>query len=105
MTTPDLSRSLGWAAVDWIEHYLIHGPGDVQGQRIELDDEFTEFIVRGYLLDAHGDRMVRRALLSRAKGRSNSRRWVRVVSTIGPMPARCHHGGTSTRRASRSAAR
>jgi hypothetical protein len=72
MTSPDLSRSMGWAAADWIEHYLVHGPGDVQGQRIELDDEFTEFIVRGYVVDAKGDRLVRRAFLSRAKGRSKS---------------------------------
>jgi hypothetical protein len=70
-TATDL-RSLGWAAIDWIEHYLVHGPGDVQGQPIELDDEFAEFIVRAYVLAAHGDRIVRRAFLSRAKGRSKS---------------------------------
>ena len=70
--TSDLRRSLGWAAVDWIEHYLVHGPGDVQGQPIELDDEFVEFIVRAYVVDYRGDRLVRRAFLSRAKGRSKS---------------------------------
>lgn len=72
MSLPDLSRSLGWAGVDWIEHYLVHGPGDVQGQPIELDDEFAEFVVKCYLVDATGDRVVRRAFLSRAKGRSKS---------------------------------
>lgn len=70
--TTDLGLSLGWAAVDWMEHYLVHGPGDVQGQRIELDDEFAEFIVRAYLVDKSGARLVRRAFLSRAKGRSKS---------------------------------
>lgn len=68
----DLSRSLGWAAIDWIEHYLVHGPGDVQGQPIELDDEFAEFIARAYAVDAKGERLVRRSFLSRAKGRSKS---------------------------------
>ena len=28
--------SLGWSAISWIEHYLVHGPGDVQGQPVEL---------------------------------------------------------------------
>ena len=36
--------TMGWAAISWIEHYLVHGPGDVQGQPIELDDEFAAFI-------------------------------------------------------------
>jgi hypothetical protein len=48
--------SLGFAGVDWIEHYLVHGPGDVQGQPIELDDEFAAFIVKAYRVDARGDR-------------------------------------------------
>jgi hypothetical protein len=71
MTTPE--PSLGWAAIDWIEHYLVHGPGDVQGQPIELDDEFATFIVKAYAVDPKtGERCVRRAFLSRAKGRSKS---------------------------------
>lgn len=65
-------RSLGWQAIDWIEHFLVHGPGDVQGQSIELDDEFASFIVRAYRVDARGNRLVRRSFLSRAKGRSKS---------------------------------
>ena len=70
-TTP--SPSLGWAAIDWIEHYLVHGPGDVQGQPIELDDEFAAFIVKAYRVHPKtGARIVRRAFLSRAKGRSKS---------------------------------
>ena len=64
--------SLGFAAVDWIEHFLVHGPGDVQGQPIELDDEFAAFIVKAYEVDRRGDRRVRRAFLSRSKGRSKS---------------------------------
>ena len=65
--------SLGWAAIDWIEWFLVHGPGDVQGQAVELDDEFAAFIVKAYRIDPKtGERLVRRAFLSRAKGRSKS---------------------------------
>lgn len=72
MAAPDPLLSLGFAAVDWIEHFLVHGPGDVQGQPIELDDEFAAFFVRAYAVDKRGERRVRRAFLSRAKGRSKS---------------------------------
>lgn len=72
MTTTDGFLSLGFAAVDWIEHYLVHGPGDVQGLPIELDDEMAAFIVKAYRLSVVGDRRVRRAFLSRAKGRNKS---------------------------------
>jgi len=65
-------RSLGFYAIAWIEHFLVHGPGDVQGQPIELDDEFAAFILKSYALNEDGSRRVRRAFLSRAKGRSKS---------------------------------
>lgn len=64
--------SLGFYAVAWIEHFLVHGPGDVQGLPIELDDEFAAFILKAYALNGDGSRKVRRAFLSRAKGRSKS---------------------------------
>lgn len=65
-------QSLGFYAVAWIEHFLVHGPGDVQGQLIELDDEFATFVLKSYEVDDRGYRKVRRAFLSRAKGRSKS---------------------------------
>lgn len=65
-------RSLGFYAIAWIEHFLVHGPGDVQGQPIELDDEFAAFILKSYALNEDGTRRVKRAFLSRAKGRSKS---------------------------------
>lgn len=71
-TTPEPFLTLGFAGIDWIEHYLVHGPGDVQGQPVELDDEFAAFIVKSYQVDAKGNRKVRRAFLSRSKGRSKS---------------------------------
>lgn len=58
--------------IDWIEHYLVHGPGDVQGQPIDFDDEFAGFVVRCYELRPDGRRRKRRAFLSRAKGRAKS---------------------------------
>lgn len=65
--------SLGPYLVETIEHYLCHGPGDVQGEPIEIDDEFYEFIVRCYQLDpVTGRRIKRRAFLSRPKGRAKS---------------------------------
>ncbi len=65
--------SLGPEIVAWIETFLCHGPGDVQGSPIELDDELFEFVVRCYRLDPQtGKRVYRRAFLSRAKGRAKS---------------------------------
>jgi phage terminase large subunit-like protein len=65
--------SLGPALVQWYETYLVHGPGDVMGDPIEIDDEFYEFLVRAYRLDPEtGRRVYRRAFLSRAKGRAKS---------------------------------
>src|SRR3954469_1161771 len=78
--------TLGFAAVDWIEHFLVHGPGDVQGQRVELDDEIAGFIVKAYRVDDQGQRKVRRAFLSRAKGRnkSGSAGWIADFEALGP---------------------
>lgn len=70
--TPEPFRSLGFYAIAWIEHFLVHGPGDVQGRPIELDDEFAAFVLKAYEVDAAGSRKVRRAFLSRSKGRSKS---------------------------------
>lgn len=69
---PEPVRSLGWVAVSWIEYYLVHGPGDVQGEQVELDDEFAAFLLKAYRVDRRGERVVRRAFLSRSKGRSKS---------------------------------
>jgi hypothetical protein len=68
----DRSRSLGWAAVWWIETFCLHGPGDVQGEPVVLDDEFTEIIVDCYALDKSGRRLYDSAFISRAKGRAKS---------------------------------
>lgn len=65
--------SLGYQVIDWIEAYCCHGPGDVQGDPIEMDDEWFSFIVNAYELNpVTGKRRVNRALLSRPKGRAKS---------------------------------
>jgi hypothetical protein len=65
--------TLGWQIVDWIETYLVHGPGDVQGEPIELDDEMALHICHAYRLDpVTGRRVIRRDILSRPKGRAKS---------------------------------
>jgi len=65
--------SLGFEAIDWIEAYLCHGPGDVQGEPLVIDDEMAAFIVKAYELDPEtGRRKIKRAFLSRPKGRAKS---------------------------------
>jgi phage terminase large subunit-like protein len=71
-TRTKIGPSLGWAAIDWIEHFLVHGPGDIQGEPIALDDEFAAFVVRAYEIIPRGPRKVRRAVISRPKGRAKS---------------------------------
>ncbi|MGE3503031.1 MAG: hypothetical protein AB7H19_14440 [Porticoccaceae bacterium] len=56
----------------WIERWCVHGPGDVQGEAVVLDDEFAEIIVDSYALGADGRRLYDSAFLSRAKGRAKS---------------------------------
>lgn len=72
MAAPEQFLTLGFAGISWIEHYLVHGPGDVQGQSIDLDDEFATFVLKAYEVDEAGARKIRRAFLSRSKGRSKS---------------------------------
>lgn len=64
--------TLGWEIIDWIETYLVHGPGDVQGEPIELDTEFARFLCHAYRIREDGRRYYRRAFLSRPKGRAKS---------------------------------
>jgi hypothetical protein len=56
----------------WVETFCVHGPGDVQGEPVVLDDEFSEIIVDAYAHDADGRRLYDSAFVSRAKGRAKS---------------------------------
>jgi hypothetical protein len=44
--------SVGGDVIDWIEHYLVHGPGDVQGQPVNIwdDTERAAVVLRMYRL-------------------------------------------------------
>lgn len=79
--------TLGWQVIGWIERYLVHGPGDVQGEPIVLDDEFAAFLVKAYELRADGRRRYRRAFLSRAKGRAKSELagMIACAEALGPV--------------------
>jgi phage terminase large subunit-like protein len=83
-----LDRTLGPVVVQWIERNLVHGPGDVQGNRIELDDEQVRFICRAYEVDDRGRRVVRRAIFSRPKGRAKSELGGMLVAAEGIGPVR-----------------
>lgn len=75
MAKPDEARrliTLGWQVADWIETYLVHGPGDVQGQPIHLDDEQLAYIAKCYELEETGRRKIDEAMFSRPKGRAKT---------------------------------
>jgi phage terminase large subunit-like protein len=80
-------NSLGYALVDWIEVHLCHGPGDVEGDPVTLDDEFAAFIIRAYAVGDDGKRKIRRAVLSRPKGRAKSElaAFLAIVEAFGPV--------------------
>ena len=82
----DRQRSLGWMAVWWIETFCVHGPGDVQGTEVQLDDEFAGFIIDSYGIDEDGRRLYDSAFISRAKGRAKSELagFIALFEAMGP---------------------
>lgn len=80
--------SLGYEVADWITAYCCHGPGDVQGEPIELDDEWLDFIVEVYRIDPHaGRRVYDEGVLSRPKGRAKSELagWIGTAEAFAPV--------------------
>jgi hypothetical protein len=80
--------SLGFVVVDWLEQYACHGPGDVQGEPLVLDQEWLRFLVHAYRLDpATGARVFDEAVLSRPKGRAKSELagLIGVAEAFGPV--------------------
>lgn len=92
--THDRNRSLGWLACWWIETFCVHGPGDVQGQPVVLDDEFAGFILDVYAVDEEGRRNYDSAFISRAKGRAKSELagFIVLFEAFGP----CRFNGFAT---------
>lgn len=95
MTLPLISfPSLGWQVIDWIETYLCHGPGDVQGERWEIDDEIAVHICWLYRVHPQdhplaGRRLIQRGILSRPKGRAKSEIAGGLVCAEALGPVRC----------------
>lgn len=65
-------RTLGLGVIGWMQTMLCHGPGDVEGEPLVLDDEFRRFILEAYRVNDEGKRLYRRVVLSRPKGRAKS---------------------------------
>lgn len=69
--------SLGYELIDWINTYTCHGPGDVQGDPVDItpdtDPEWFDFVVEAYRIDPDtGRRVYDEVVLSRPKGRAKS---------------------------------
>lgn len=64
----DRSRSLGWLMLAWMEFFIVHGPGDVQGEKVTHGDEYSGFIADCYAVDETGRMMYDSAFFSRPKG-------------------------------------
>ncbi len=78
----DRARSLGWLATAWMEHFLVHGPGNVQGEPVRHGDEYTGFIVDCYAVGdnpMNNHRLYDSAFLSRPKGTDKSGLGARLV--------------------------
>lgn len=65
-------NSIGGLAVAWIEYFVLHGPGAVQGMAIQLGDEYAGFVMDCYSVDHTARRLYDHAFLSRPKGTNKS---------------------------------
>lgn len=76
LVIPDLDLSwptLGEQVCDWLERWLVHGPGDLRGQPYRLDDEKRALIYRAYEIYPQGHaqagrRRFKRCCVSLRKG-------------------------------------
>lgn len=83
----DRSRSLGWLSVAWMEYFVVHGPGDVQGEPVRHGDEYTGFVVDCYAVDDDEGRLLYdSAFFSRPKGCDKSGIGARIglFEALGP---------------------
>lgn len=84
--------SLGYELIDFIEENMVHGPGDIEGEPVEVDDEMSDFIIDCYRLDPEtGHRMFDEAVLSRPKGRAKSEIAGFIVVLEAYAPVRFSH--------------
>lgn len=82
--------SLGYVVLDWIHEFACHGPGDLQGDELDLDDEMRDHVIECYRLDpVTGRRAFDEVVLSRPKGRAKSEIAGLVVVAEAFGPVRC----------------
>ncbi|NNG36933.1 hypothetical protein [Nakamurella aerolata] len=80
--------SLGYELLDWIHEFECHGPGDVQGEPLDYDDEMRDFVIEAYRLDPNtGRRVYDEGVLSRPKGRAKSEiaGHIAIAEAFGPV--------------------
>lgn len=88
--------TLGKQVCDWIEEYLIHGPGDLRGQQARLTSEKKALLYRAFEVypkghpDA-GRRRFRRVAISLRKGvaKTELAAWLAAVELHRDGPVRC----------------
>jgi hypothetical protein len=82
----DRLRSLGGLACGWIEFFVRHGPGAVQGMEITFGDEFAGFVMDSYALLPEGKRIYDHVFLSRPKGTNKSglASYLALFEALGP---------------------
>jgi phage terminase large subunit-like protein len=88
--------TLGGELCDWIEEFLVHGPGDVRGQPVRLTEEVRLFIYRAYEVYPHGHRLAgrrrfKRGVLSRRKGTAKTEiaAFLAIAEMDPTAPVRC----------------
>lgn len=77
---------MGWLAIAWQEALCVHGPGDVQGDPVQLDDELAGLVLDVYALGGKGRRLYDSALYSAPKGTDKSGQAARfaLFEALGP---------------------
>lgn len=85
----DRDKSLGWLALAWMEYFVVHGPGAVQGEPVHHGDEYTGVIVDAYMCGVHpsNNHMIYDStFLSRPKGCDKSGLGARLAlfEALGP---------------------
>lgn len=90
--------TLGPQVCDFIESYLVHGPGDLRGQQMRLDDEKRALIYRAYEIYPQdhptlaGRRRFKRVGISLRKGSAKTE-WAAIICEVEldpDGPVRCH---------------
>lgn len=85
---PGHECSLGYAVADFITGKMCHGPGDLQGEPVNLDDEMLSYIVQAYRIDpVTGAKVYDESVLSRPKGRAKTEiaGWLIVAEAFGDV--------------------